>query len=383
MFRIIGREIKRLTSNRVYLFCLILMPLVSAVFFISVLDEGIPEQLPIAIVDNDNSSTTRALARRLDSFQTVEIVAHYNTVAEARQAIQQNKIYGFLYFPKGTTDNLLASRQPRISFYYSSVYISAGALVFRDMKTISTLGSAAVGQATMLAKGFTEKQAQTFLQPIVVDLHMLGNPWINYNYYISIVFVPACFLLFVLLLTPYSLGSELKMGTGKELMEMANGNIFKAVIGKLLPQTVVFFLMLGAFLFYVYYIMGFPHKGSFALMLLLTLASILASQGFAAFIFGIIPQMRLAMSVCSLWSVLSFSICGLAFPVFAMDGPLQSIAWLFPVRHFFIIYQRCILFDANVSNVWWNWAILIIFISLPLLVMGRLRDVFNKWDYIE
>ena len=184
------RELLILRQNHVYRFCMVAFPLLVMFFFTSLMDDGLPTSMPVGIVDLDNTSTSRSLSQRLDGFQMSRVVAHYPSVSEARQAIQRNEIYGFLYIPKGTTEKLLASRQPKISYYYSYTTLAAGALLMKDMKTISTLGSAAVGQATMRAKGFTDDQIQTFLQPIAVDLHQIANPWTSYNSYLTTMIVP-------------------------------------------------------------------------------------------------------------------------------------------------------------------------------------------------
>ena len=117
ILQIAFRECRRLLQNPIYGFCMVVFPLLVVFFFTSVMDEGQPVDMPVGIVDQDNTSTTRALVQRLDAFQNSKVVARYATLTDARRAIQQNEIYGFLYIPKGTTDNLLASRQPKISYY--------------------------------------------------------------------------------------------------------------------------------------------------------------------------------------------------------------------------------------------------------------------------
>lgn len=223
ILRVAQRECGILINTPIYLFCMIIFPIFTVFFFTSMLHSGQPQEMPVGVVDLDNTSTTRALVRRLDAFQTSRVVAHYTNLTEARQAIQKNKIYAFLYIPKGTTDDLLSSRQPKVSYYYSSVYFTAGALLMRDLKTITTLGSAAVGQATMQARGFTDRQIRTFLQPITIDLHPVGNPWINYNVYLSTFLIPGIILLFVFLISAYSIGTELKFHRSHELMKLAGG----------------------------------------------------------------------------------------------------------------------------------------------------------------
>ena len=167
------RELLILRRNHIYRFCMVVFPILVMVFFTSMMDDGLPTSMPVGVVDLDNTSTTRALTRRLDGFQMSHVVAHYPSMTDARKAIQQNEIYAFLYIPKGTTDKLLASRQPKVSFYYSMTSLAAGSLLFKDLKTITTLGSAAVGQATLQARGFTDAQIQTLLQPIRIDLHQM------------------------------------------------------------------------------------------------------------------------------------------------------------------------------------------------------------------
>ena len=168
-----------LWKNPIFGFCMVVFPIAVLMFFTTMLEQGVPENLPIGVVDADNTSTSRSLVRRLDAFQSSHVVAHFPTAAEARHAMQRNEIYAFLYIPKGTTDDLLASRQPKISYYYSMTTMVAGALLYRDLKTIATLGSASVGQATMRAKGYTDRQIKTFLQPIAIDLHQISNSTIT------------------------------------------------------------------------------------------------------------------------------------------------------------------------------------------------------------
>ena len=311
IFRVALRECGILWQNPIYGFCMVVFPILVMVFFTSMLHEGQPTELPIGIVDLDNTSTTRNLTRRLDSFQNSKVVAHFPSVTEARRAIQRNKIYGFLYIPKGTTSQLLASRQPKISFYYSMTTLSAGSLVMKDLKTISALGSAAVGQATMQARGLTDTQIQTILQPIRIDLHQMANPWTDYNVYLTTMFVPGLMMLFIFLITAYSLGTELKFNRSKEWMAMADNNIGVALIGKLMPQTIIFSLIIFTYEYYVFGVLHFPHQGGAGMMILLGLVEVLSAQGFGMFVFGLMPSLRMSMSICSLWAVLSFSMAGL------------------------------------------------------------------------
>jgi len=382
IWTIAKREMKILTKNPIYLCCMLVFPILTMLFFTTLLDEGVPQELPVGVVDLDNTSTSRALARRLDGFQSSHVVAHYASVAEARHAMQENEIYGFLYFPKGTTEKLLSARRPKVSFYYSNISLAAGSMVMKDLKTIASLGSAAVGQATMRANGFTPGQIQTFLQPVRIDLHQIANPWSNYNIYLSTVFVPGVMMLFMFLISAYSLGMELKFNRSKEWMAKAEGNIIVAILGKFLPHVLVFLVLIFFYEFYIYNVLHFAHEGGVWTIVLLALLQVIASIGFGIFIFGLMPSLRMSMSICSLWGVLSFSLAGSAFPMMGMDTPIQALTWLFPLRHYYMLYQITVFNGFPLIDAWFHLVALIGFTLLPWFVVHKIKNAMLTYVYI-
>ena len=382
IYEVMMRELQILRQNHIYRFCMVLFPILVIIFFTTMLDDGLPTSMPVGIVDLDNTSTTRALERKLDGFQMSKVVAHYPSVAEARQAIQRNEIYGFLYIPKGTTSKLLASRQPKISYYYTYTTMVAGSMIMKDMKTLSSLGSAALGQATMRAKGLTDKQIQTLLQPITIDLHQIANPWSSYNVYLTTVMVPGILMIFIFLISAYSLGTELKFATSKNWLAMADNNVTIALVGKFLPQTLIWLAIVFGYQLYVFFHLGFPHQGSPWMLVLLGLMHVMAAQGFGIFAFGLMPSLRMSMSVSSLWAVLSISMAGSAFPAMGMDAALQSLSWLFPLRHYFMLYQACIFNGFPLVEVWFHFAALLGFILLPWMVASKIKNAMLTYVYI-
>lgn len=382
IWQVAKRECKILRVNRIYLISMVVFPLLAMLFFTTMMDEGLPEDMPVGVVDLDNTSTSRGLIRRLDAFQSSRVVAHYPSVAEARHAIHENQIYAFLYIPKGTTDELLSSRRPKISYYYNMASVMSGSLLMKDLKTISNLGSAAVGQATMRAKGYTQEQMMTFLQPIRIDLHQIANPWTNYNAYLSTVLVTGVMMLFMFLISAYSLGMELKFGRGKEWLKVADGNMVVAILGKYLPQALIWLTMIFVYEFYLFGYLHFPHQGDVWDIFFLGLLEVFASIGFGIFAFGLIPSLRMSMSVCSLWAVLSFSLAGFTFPVMGMDGPIQSVSSLFPLRHYYMVYQITVFNGFPVIEAWLHIAALLAFSLLPWLVMSKIKNAMLTYVYI-
>ena len=250
------REVKRIATKPMYLFCMVIAPIFSYVFFTTLMGSGLPTDMPAGVVDMDNTSTTRNIIRNLDAFQKTRVVAHYRSFDEARKAVQRGEIYSFYYIPRGTTEEALASRQPKVSFYINYAYLIAGSLQYNDERTMSELAGGAIGRATLRAKGATDSQATAFLQPIVIDTHALNNPWINYSVYLCNTLVPGILMILMLLTTVYTLGTEIKENTARELMALSGNSIVTALAGKLFPQTVLFFI---STVFYNVYLYGFLH----------------------------------------------------------------------------------------------------------------------------
>lgn len=382
LWNIARRETYRIATKPMYLFCIIIAPIFCFVFFSTLMSKGLPTDMPTGVVDLDNTATTRNIIRNLDAFQHIEITAHYSSVTEARKAMQRGEIYSFYYIPKGTTEKALAGRQPKVSFYINYSYLIAGSLLYKDERTMSELASAAVGQATLLAKGATEAQAMAFLQPIVIETHALNNPWLNYSVYLCNTLFPGILMLLIFLTTIYTLGTELKENTAKEWMQMAGNSIATAISGKLLPQTVIFFLIAVFYNIYLYGYLHYPCNNGIFPMLLAGLLLVASSQAFGIFLFGLFGNFRLALSAASLWGVISFSISGFTYPVMAMHPVLQGICVLFPLRHYFLIYVNQALNGYSVVYAWEPIAALLLFTLLPFFVLKQLRTIMLHYVYL-
>ena len=153
-------------------------------------------------------------------------------------------------------------------------------------------------------------------------------------------------------------------------------------MGKFLPQTLVWLAIVFGYEYYVFYHLQFPHLGSPWMLVLLGLMQVLAAQGFGIFAFGLMPSLRMSMSICSLWAVLSFSMAGSAFPVMGMDAPLQSLSWLFPLRHYWMIYQICVFNGFPLIEAWFHFAALAAFMLLPWLVVRKIKNAMLTYVYI-
>lgn len=382
LLKIMKREARLLAGKPIYWFCMVLAPLFCYLFFTTLMSSGLPTDMPLGLVDNDRTSTSRSLARNLDAFQMTAIRQQYDNVSEARKAVQRGDIYGFYYIPEGTSRKAQRQEIPTVSFYTNYSYLVAGSLLYRDMRMMSELAAGAASRTVLYAKGATERQAMAFLQPVVIDTHAIGNPWLNYNIYLTNTIVPGLLMLFIFMVTVYGIGTEVKRGTAEQWIGMADDSILRALAGKLLPQTIVFLLMGALYVVYFYGYLDFPCHCGIGTMLGVMALGVVAAQGMGVFMFAMLPTLRLGLSFASLWGVISFSICGMSFPVMAMPAMLQGVSYLFPLRHYFLLYVNCALDGYPLLNAWPFAAALAGFALLPLLVARRLKHVLLIVPYI-
>lgn len=372
-----------LAHRPVFLFVMIIAPLACTLFFTSLMREGLPTSLPAGMVDEDNTATTRKLCQVIDAMELTDIRYKYHSFSEAHEAMRRGDIYAFFYIPQGTTEKALASRQPRVSFYTNDSYLVPANLLMKELKTSGELISLAIFREKLRAKGVREKDMMAWLQPIAIDCHPVGNPTLDYNVYLSNMVVPGIFILLILITTVYTIGYEWKQRTQRVLYKIAGESQTVAIIGKLLPQTAIYTLQFWLMDWWFFVHCGFPCHCGIGMMMLLGLLTVLASQGFGVLLFGVMAgAMRVALCICCLWGILSFSLAGFTYPVTDMHPVLQALAVWFPLRHYYLIYVNQALDGFPITCVWSSVVWLVAFCLCPLVINYRYRKAFLQFEYM-
>lgn len=355
----IRRELQRIYQRPRYLIILTLGIVFSYVFFITLMQEGQPEELPIAIVDHDGSYLSRRLCHELNATQGVKVIAVYDSHAEARKAMQRQEIFAFMEIPNHTFSNMLDFKRPHISIYSNNAFLLAGSLSYKQLATMGKLASAAVHREILRKKGVDEKKIMGIIQPIEFDTHLISNPTASYQPYVLTTILPGIVALMVLLFTSYQVTLEQKEKTASAWLDCADGNLLIALIGKSLPYTFWFSILgiLGNIIFFgpCHYTM----LGSFALLSVNMILLVMAAQSLAIFLSGLIPDMHLAVCVCAIYGALSFSMSGFSYPVCSMVPAMQAFSYLFPLRHYYLSYSEIALYGDGLEQCWIHFCILL------------------------
>lgn len=380
LYNVLRREWQRMTSRRLYLGVCLVLPLFCLFFMATIFGSGQMENIPVGIVDKDNTATSRQIARNIAAVPTFSVTRHFSDEAAAREAVQRKEIYGYLSIPTGFEQRATTGMDATLSYYYHYALLSVGSELMAAFET--ALAPVALSPIAMkaISLGVNQEQITTFLLPVQSSMHPLYNPDLDYSVYLSQPFFYVLFQILILLMTVYAVGSELKFYTAQEWMTTARGNILTAVVGKLLPYTFIF-SVIGILANYVLYgVLHIPFQGSLLMMNLLTVLFIIATQALAVFIFSTFPRIAYIISIVSMVGSLGATLSGVTFPVTSMYPPVHAASYLFPVRHFTEIAQSMLYFDSGFGYYWQSAAILLLFPLLALLILPRLRRWILKHE---
>ena len=380
IYQVLRREIRIFRQRPLYILASVGVMIFNAVFYLTFMQDGLPHDLPVGIVDCDRSSTSRSFCQQLDATQLGKVL-YYDDLHAARLDLQRGKLTACIVIPEEFNADIQASRQPHIGYYVNSLYFVGGALSYSNILTMVNLTNGAVQRQVLRARGVNEREILARIQPIVLDAHQIGNTTTSYGVYLHSVILPGVLEMIVILITVYAIGSELKYGTSRHLMQTAGGSIVKALTGKMAIYTLIFTVLGITLELLLYHWLHYPIKGSIWWMFLDILLLVAAAQAAGMFIIGLFPNLRLAVSVSAIYSVLGFSLAGFTLPAEAMMPVLQGFPAIFPLRHYYLFYVQEAIFGSGFAGWWQQVVCLLLFLGLPPIVMRRLEDAYINERY--
>lgn len=376
------RGVRMLATRRIYIFAMVVVPLAASLLLLSLMDGGLPLRAPAAIVDLDHSSLSRRVTRNLNAGELLDISYSFNSYDEAMASVRRGQIMGFFVIPPDFEREVLASRQPTLSLYTNMAFFVPGTLSFKGFKTVAVTTSGGVVLTTLVSAGAPEEMVSDLIQPVSIQCNPIGNPWTNYNIYLSNSFLPGLLQLMIMLMTVFTISSEIKHGTSVEWLRTGGNSIIRAVAGKLLPQTLVFFVVGIAIDSLMFGYNHFPMNGSWVSMITAMLLLVVASQALGLFFVSVVPNPRMALSVTSLVGILTFSLAAFSYPVQSMYGALAIFSYILPVRYYFLIYINEALNGVSLYYSRYWFAALLVFPLVASTMLWRLKRACLRPVYL-
>ncbi|GAA5235669.1 ABC transporter permease [Verticiella sediminum] len=313
------RECRHLARERWDLAFVTLLPIAMLVLMAWLLSPSVMREIPVAVVDQDNSVDSRELLRLIDASPGVRIARQETSPEEGFAAVRRLDVYATVLVPRDFGRALRRGERVTVIDYYNGSYLTAGQSAARDIGDAVTAFNTHFLTRTMAAQRGPQGLRPA---PVVVQSGILGNPARSYELFLLPLIAPALLSLVSALAMAAALGREIRDGTCAIWLGKAP---VRAILGKLMPYVLLFTLYGLASLAYVGWIRGHGIAGSLALLAAGQFLLHLACAAVACFFAGVLRDMGSAMSLVGLSIGASLAFSGATFPT--IGAPLFVRAW--------------------------------------------------------
>jgi ABC-2 type transport system permease protein len=301
--------------------------------------------LPIMVLDQDQSAASRAVVTALENTTTFRLEAWAPDLGTIRNAMDRGEINAAVVIPPGFAGDMNASSgRPTLVVLLNGAESTAATAALRSVEGVAQdLGSRlAVRQLGVRAENLAA------FEPSV-------RVWFNEALSEALYTTPAELGLMleftVLLLAALAFARERELGTLEQLLVMPFSS-FEIIIGKSIPAVLVSFLDFTLMIGMVNLAFGVPVRGSLGLLLALAFGYLLVELGKGLVISVISRTQHQAFLLVMLVGMVDFMFSGYAAPVESMPRALQLMGNLVPSHHWLAILRGILLKGVGLEVLW-------------------------------
>ncbi len=375
LWTVLCREVTRIRQNPAYRFLLFFGPLTGILLMYFIFRNSTVKEIPIAIVDKDHSTLSVKIGNAIEASPDVDVVFQSQDLYEARDYFEKGMVMAIVVIPEETEELVFNGAETSLPVYINGTNVLLAGLIQRSVLTTIRTVSGGIQLKKQMMEGKNTTDAMARVMPVNIQKHLLFNPFTNYTYFLSSAMLYLMLYLFVLLSSVYTLGNELKRGTGSELLEASGNSIRFAIGGKLAPYTLIFSAFAVFINLLLYKIEGMPLNGSFAAIFAGQFITVLTYQLLGLVFIGATINLRLALSLASAYSMMAITFSGLTFPLEGMPLAARIFATIFPFTWWEKLFISQSLHGAPVSEALIYIGYLLIF----LLVSLGFMPVYKKY----
>ncbi len=372
MLKILNLEIKYIIEDKFLLFMYFIIPLFVGFFVYSTISKALIVDIPIGIVDLDNSSESRNLIFDINSSSVLKIAKQYGSIKEAKNDIASKNIYALVVIPNHFEANIKKHIAPEVAIYYNTqlVFIgkniqSALTLVFKNKDAkLNFTRNIADSKNTTLALGKSIE-----FMPKIISLY---NPHSNFSQFLLTAILPCSWQLFIILcMIALIAHDERDVGFIKNKINRLD-SIHKHLAVKFLINTIIFFVW-WLIMNNVFYVLDYPNNGSFYILVLNAIITIFAYNSIGLFIYALIRSHIRSISIAAFYSAPSLAFLGITYPLNSMD--LFPTFWssILPIMRYMQVYIEQANYGLDPI-----YSLRLIIANLPFLLFGILGAIIYK-----
>lgn len=358
---LVWKELLQLARDWLLTAFLFILPLLQLVLLARATGRGIKEE-PVIILDRDHSAIVRELALRLDNREELAIREWVDSDHILTDRLDRGLARVGIIFPPGFAESLADPTR------------TATVQVVVDGSS-DTAASIALGAVQTVFADYTRERLREagIRGDPAVDLRIVT--YYNPTYDVRKFTVPAQvgFIVYQITLVIASLGlaRERELGTLEALI-VAPFRRIEILLGKAIPAFLIGLLNFLFLLAVALWVFQVPLRGSFWLLLVLTIPFLLAEIGWGVIISSVSRTQQQAILFVFMLALTDLTFSGYLVPVKNLPAVLQWVARMVPMYHYLTIIRAILLKGATLGDLWPH-ALALFLLAFAILIIAVRR----------
>ena len=322
-------EITAVRKDRWMFAFVIWLPPAVSLFLLLIFAMGQPVNLPIGVVDLDQSSSSRKISRYLNASPALEVTRHYTSLAEGKADISSANIFALVVIPANLARSALRGESPAITAFFNAQYLLIGKVIRKALLEIETTLAVEFDVGKILVRLTVVNAALAEALPVRSQITALYNSNMNYATFLVPTLLAAMFQLLIICTTILSLG--------RPENEWQNDSIkdgIVALLTRLSLYTGVYSIHILISLAFLYGVLDWPHRPSLTALAPLVFLFVMACQLLGAFFYVLTFDLVRSLSFAGAFSAPAFAFLGVTFPASGMGVFAQFWRDLMPASHY-------------------------------------------------
>lgn len=323
-------EMRDMFKDEGALLFVILLPLAYPLLYSWIYNNEVVREVPVAVVDNSHSQTSREFVRHVDASPDVRVAAWSNNLEEASRLVARQEVYGIILLPEDFDRQLGRMQQAHVSVYCNMGLMLTYKAIFQTCSAVAADMNSHIQIA--LSGNPTTREDQLTTHPMQVSDVPIFNNTGGYGNFI----LPG--VLVLIIQQVMLLGIGIAYGTSYEKRRFARltpmyerrFGLARIMIGRTMGFFVLFLLIAAWVLLAVPRMFHFVQMLHFSDFLLFVVPYLLACVFFATTFSFFIRQRENVMLLVVFTSVPFLFMSGVSWPKSNIPEVWQWVSWLFP-----------------------------------------------------
>jgi drug efflux transport system permease protein len=321
--------------------------------------------LPLAVVDQDQTSASRALSERFRIAPSFDYQSWDGTI-DPGQLIDRGQAQLVVIIPSGFARALDRGESAQVQMLADGTFSNFAELALMDANNVVATFSDQVRSDFLLRAGHPATWPH-----IVNQVRLWYMPSLNYTHFGMVSMLAISVLILGMLLPAAGIVREKESGTIEQIL-VSPLRPWEFILAKLLPMGSVMMVGLGIGLAEARFLFGTPMEGSLLLFNAMSVLLFFSAMGLGALIGAAARnlQQTLLVTFALLFPMLFLS--GTVVPVTSMPRVMQWLTYLSPVRFYLPIAQGILFKGVGFDVIAFNALGLAMF-GLVMMTAGVLR----------